>query len=124
MSLKAHSTQVPTLPNLSVVGQKNYSYAVKCERCPGVCKTEMKVRGFTLNYNASQLLHMHTMRELVFDFVRNEEQQEVTVMYRRIDRNKERDLVTSMSQKAYRVVYDKRRILRPSFDTVPYGYQL
>ena len=46
-------------------GPKNYAYKL-CNSMNGEVKRVCKVRGITLNYNASQLVHLDTIKDLAF----------------------------------------------------------
>ncbi|KAK6169713.1 hypothetical protein SNE40_020708 [Patella caerulea] len=99
-------------------GPKNYAY----RQSDG--KTVCKVRGFTLNYRASQQLNYAIMKENV----RHVNQNEPLVIANpfKITRSRDRRLWTRPENKRYKIVYDKRFVQfnddgQPS-NTYPYGY--
>lgn len=100
------------------VGPKNYAYQLDNG------KTTCKVRGITLNCRASQLVNFETVSNMVKN-IHNESNDVITVTEpSRIMRDKHnKDLYTREFKKDYRIVYDKR-VIRPDFTTVPYGYTL
>ncbi|XP_071507356.1 uncharacterized protein [Diadema antillarum] len=97
-------------------GPKNYAYKLDNG------KTSCKVKGITLNYSNSQLLNFDTMKQMVKN-VGSDKSEKITVTNpHQITREcKKQRIETRVGSKDYRVVYDKR-IIRPDFFTVPYGY--
>ena len=97
-------------------GPKNYAYKLNSGQ------VYCKVRGFTLNYQASKVLNFESMKDSLFSWKRKEPSEKV-VIRNEIRRNKRTCTVyNKVIEKHYNVVYDKRRIL-PDFKTVPFGYK-
>ena len=93
-------------------GPKNYAY--KLNNGETVCK----VKGFTLNYQASTILNMEAIKEMVT----NDQTQKYTVSYERFVRDKEQWTITiTQLNKVYGFVNDKR-VLKNDFYTYPYGF--
>ena len=93
-------------------GPKNYGYEVSDKT------TYCKVKGLTLNYQASQIVNFNTMLSMV----KGDEGQKVALTYpSKITRERGHVVRSRSMTKQYRVVYDKRRIL-PNLDTLPFGY--
>ncbi|XP_042908649.2 uncharacterized protein [Parasteatoda tepidariorum] len=94
-------------------GPKNYAY----KTCSG--KTACKIRGFTLNFENSQILNFSTLRDVVTE---NERGTLVTLNPRKISRDlKGARVVNRREEKRYKFNFDKRVILE-DFKTYPYGY--
>ena len=98
-------------------GPKNYAYITNNG------KTETKIRGITLNYNATKTINMDVMRHLVDSHVNGHTEEKVTVEnpYKITRDKKERNIVTKKMKKDYRIVYNKR-VVKENYGTVPYGY--
>ena len=98
-------------------GPKNYGYKTNTG------KTEVKVRGITLDYTARQKVNFKSMCELVS--LRAECGVTGTVSVDipfRITRNtRTKEIQTKRMKKDYRVVYNKRVII-DDYKTLPYGY--
>ena len=89
-------------------------------------KTEVKVRGFSLTYDASQHLTMDRMRELVFaKFAHHEPLDDgEQISFPQICRDKNARVYTRHAKKIYKPVFGKRIVNRydPNLTTKPYGY--
>ena len=98
-------------------GPKNYAYLTNNG------KSITKIRGITLNYDASKTINMDVMRHLVDLYVDCHIQDKVTVgiPYKITRDKKEKNIVTKRMEKDYRVVYNKR-VVKENYKTVPYGY--
>ena len=124
-------------------GPKSYSY---------VCSdgsSSTKLKGFTLNHETSQLLNFESIRNLVLfwaapdvhhlssdvtgnhaddddhDYAQNlaREQPTIDVRYRKICRDKKKFLLFNREEiKKYKVTYTKRRLVKGTYSTLPYGY--
>lgn len=97
-------------------GPKSYAYALNNG------KEVAKVKGFTLNYENSQLLNRRSMEEII-----DKQTQHVELKYNMITRNKEnKTLVNKLVAKKFKFEYDKRMIMRTDSDdtieTLPWGY--
>ena len=94
-------------------GPKNYSYKLDS----GV--THCKVKGFSLNINASKIIDFEKIKNIVLT---GSDEKTETVEQNLITRDKSNWTVhTKLCQKKYRLVYDKRFIL-DDLTTVPFGY--
>ena len=98
-------------------GPKNYAYLTNNG------KTETKIRGITLNYDATKKINMDVMRHLVDSHVNGHNEEKVTVVNpHKITRDKkEKNIVTKKMKKDYRIVYNKR-VITENYGTLPYGY--
>ena len=98
-------------------GPKNYAYLTNNG------KTETKIRGITLNYDASKKINMDVMRHLVDSRVNGHNEEKVTVVnpYKITRDKKEKNIVTNKMKKDYRIVYNKR-VITENYGTLPYGY--
>ena len=98
-------------------GPKNYAYITNNG------KTETKIRGITLNYDATKTINIDVMRHLVDSHVNCHTEEKVTVENpHKITRDKkEKNIVTKKMKKDYRIVYNKR-VITENYGTLPYGY--
>ena len=98
-------------------GPKNYAY--ETNNGNGI----VKIRGITLNYDASKTINVDVIRHLVDLYVDCYIQDKVTVgIPHKITRDKkEKNIVTKRTKKDYRIVYNKR-VVKENYETVPYGY--
>ena len=97
-------------------GAKNYAYKLNTGEV--VCK----VRGFSLNFSASQVVNLDSMKKALMLWKKKEEQMEMTTIKTMILRNKYTGVVYSKEMpKNYGVVYNKR-VVAPDFTTKPYGF--
>jgi hypothetical protein len=97
-------------------GPKSYAYRTNTGK--RVCK----IKGFTLNFSAQQVLHMDALSELVLD----NPEQVLTTYPLQFTIGKDHSITTNPKpEKNFRLTFDKRRILpftHHAVDTVPYGY--
>ena len=100
------------------MGPKNYGY--EYVEKDGQRKSTCKVKGLTLDYNTSQLIHFHQMLEWSKSESRNFS---VTAKYNRIKKHSDRKVTTEEQTKTYKFTYNKRVVLVKGY-TVPYGYDL
>ena len=98
-------------------GPKNYGYVTNTG------EAILKIRGITLNYDASKTINVEVMRHLVELYVDYDEQEKVTINipYKITRDKKEKNIVTKRTKKDYRIVYNKR-VVKDNYETVPYGY--
>ena len=98
-------------------GPKNYGYVTNTG------EAILKIRGITLNYDASKTINVDVMRHLVDLYVDCHIQDKVTINipYKITRDKKEQNIVTKRTKKDYRIVYNKR-IVKDNYETVPYGY--
>lgn len=101
-------------------GPKHYAYKVWCEK-DQLEKILMKVKGFKLTYKTAAQINFDRLRENVHAFVQDQNRIETNVHIRRIERTQNREVVTVLRKKVYRVTYTKR-VVKPDFTTIPYGY--
>lgn len=101
-------------------GPKNYSYKVYSTMKKNY-QYVTKIRGFSLTSTASKRLNFRSVKRCVFQFVKSRFCKETNLVFSRIERTKDRNVITKQICKKYRIVYTKRVIL-PNFKTVPYGY--
>ena len=83
------------------------------------------MRGFTLDWSASQHLNFHTLKEHVLNQAREEDQPTIDIFnpckIRRA--KKDRIVFNNEEKKRYRMVCNKRKIDYVKMDTLPYGYK-
>ena len=97
-------------------GPKNYAFKLNTG------EVTCKIRGFSLNYRASLLLNLESMKKSLFAFVKNNPQH-LSTYKTEIRRNKyTMQVYNSNVKKRYKVVYNKRRII-DNFETVPFGFK-
>ena len=98
-------------------GPKNYGYVTNTG------EAILKIRGITLNYDASKTINVDVMRHLIELYVDCHIQDKVTVNipYKITRDKKEKNIVTKRTKKDYRIVYNKR-VVKENYETVPYGY--
>lgn len=84
-------------------------------------KSCVKVRGITLNSTTGKRLNFSVLKELVLHYLNTGTRDNIDIVMDRIQREPDRTVVTKTLRKRYRVVYDKRRVLRNG-STLPYGY--
>lgn len=83
--------------------------------------TAIKVKGFRIDYDTSATINFDNLCRKIQLYVKNGCREETEVLIPRIERTKDRQLTTAYRKKVYRVTYDKR-IVKPDFTTIPYGY--
>ena len=109
------------VPNARIVkfvgmGPKNYGYEFVDK--DGKRKSTCKVKGLTLDYNTSQVIHFDRM----LNWVKGESKDfRETINYHRIRKHKDKTVATELQSKTYRFTYTKRVIVGDGY-TVPYGY--
>ena len=99
-------------------GPKNYGYVTNTG------EAMLKIRGISLTYDATKILNIGTMRDLVDSYVIDGDRHEkltITIPYKITRDKKEKNIATKRTKKDYRVVYNKR-IVKENYETVPYGY--
>ena len=98
-------------------GPKNYAYRLNTGQ------TVVKVRGFSLNHSASQIINFATMKEALIEWYEGGSQPELITVSTQIARDKHRATVYNRKvPKHYGIVYDKNRVIH-GFKTVPHGYR-
>jgi len=97
-------------------GPKNYAYRLNTGQV--ICK----VRGFTLNYDASQIVNFKSMREALHAWKNNIKSADLITVMAQIRRHKHQARIfTKTMRKQYSVVYNKR-LVKKDFTTRPFGY--
>ena len=98
-------------------GPKNYCYKTNSG------KTEVKVRGITLDCTARQKVNFDVICALVF--LRGEcgvtGQVSVDIPFRITRNTQTKEIQTKRMKKDYRIVYNKR-VIKDNYKTLPYGY--
>lgn len=97
-------------------GPKNYGYIVNTG------DSIVKIRGFRLTSQVSNILNFKLMKKFVHNFVKNNISDCIKLPYFKIVRTKEREILSKHEDKTYKIVYDKRVVLNNYF-TVPFGYK-
>ena len=103
-------------------GPKNYAYKIMDNK--NVSKTVCKVRGITLNYNASQLVNF----EVIKDMILNREPDHIVNVHTENKIKRKRkiggavSILTEPEDKLYRVSFFKRRRLNDN-NSIPFGYK-
>ena len=100
-------------------GPKNYSMRIR--KPDGTTETKIKIRGFTSSYQQAAHLNRKTLKRKVFEFLRDGVSAPTTVVRPKIERRPNREVVTVTRKKDYRIVYDKRRVMKDG-STLPFGY--
>lgn len=101
-------------------GPKNYAMKIYSTEDKHF-KYVTKIRGFTLDSTASKRLNFKSLKNDVLQFVQQNDPEEKTLIFPQIVRTVDRKVLSKMSKKKYRVVYDKR-VVRKDATTVPYGW--
>ena len=97
-------------------GAKNYAYRLNMGEV--VCK----VRGFSLNLSAAQVVNLNSMKEALHAVKDVDVYPEMVTLKTMIMCNKLTAIIyTRMMPKNYGVVYNKQ-VVREDFSTIPYGY--
>ena len=105
-------------------GPKSYAYITNTG------ERTTKLKGFTLNHEVTKLLNFDSICRLVLFWadpdnnpLPHDEKPHVEVSYSKIRRNKYQfKLFNREELKKFRVTYSKRRLLRGTYDTEPYGF--
>ena len=99
-------------------GPKNYSYKLNSG------ETVCKVRGFSLNHNASLIINFDSMKNALDQWLSSDSCSTPLVTVKtEILRNKHVPIVYNrVVEKHYGVVYDKRKIIE-DYRTVPFGFK-
>ncbi|KAG5871116.1 hypothetical protein JTB14_036743 [Gonioctena quinquepunctata] len=98
-------------------GPKNYAYTVYSptkNEYNQVCK----VKGFMLNYQASQLVNFDSMKRMIL----NTEEPSIPILSKNIRRTATHEVVTKKDIKQYQPNSTKRKFLS-NHDSVPYGFK-
>ena len=95
---------------------KNYAYHLNSG------EVVSKVREFSLNFSASQVVNLDNMKKALLAWKNKQDQVEMVTLKTVILRNKLTAIVYSTNMpKHYGVIYNKR-VVMDDFTTVPYGY--
>jgi hypothetical protein len=103
-------------------GPKNYAYRI-VDSATNKKKTICKVRGITLNYNASHFVNFDSIRDMIL----GQEEESVTVHTEHKIKRKRKSggmvsIITEPEDKTYRISFFKRRRLHDE-TSVPFGYK-
>ena len=110
--------EVPNARIVKFVGMEPKNYGYEFVDKDGKRKSTCKVKGLTLDYNTSQVIHFDCM----LNWVKGESKDfRETVNYHRIRKNKDKTVATELQSETYRFTYTKRVIVGDGY-TVPYGY--
>ncbi|KAK4883382.1 hypothetical protein RN001_006701 [Aquatica leii] len=101
-------------------GPKNYSFNVYSPE-KKTNSTICKVKGLSLNYANSKVINFKKMRDIIFN---DDTEHLYLINDRKIVRTKMYDVISRPERKIYKTVYNKRRRLRESYDTLPYGFKV
>ena len=94
-------------------GPKSYSYKLNTDT------VVRKIKGISLNYTNAAIIDFDCMRQIVF----GKKQLVKIPTSNQISRVKHRGIVYNRpTSKTYRKVFDKRVIVKNTYNTVPYGY--
>lgn len=97
-------------------GPKNYALKLSCGQ------VIIKVKGFSLNFNASQVINFDSMKQVLLAWQNKLPSPEMITVKGMILRNKYEGIIyTKQVSKQYGLVYTKR-VVNNAFETVPYGY--
>jgi hypothetical protein len=99
-------------------GPKNYAYTVACGGDLNKIKTVCKVRGLSLNYSASKIVNLDTIKNMTL----NNEAPVYVNNPAKIIRVKHFKLATCSQSKIYRIRVTKRRLVE-DHNTLPYGFK-
>jgi hypothetical protein len=104
-------------------GPKNYAYKI-VNSATNQRKTICKVRGITLNYNASHLVNLDVIRDMI---LKRKTEENVTVYKAKKIKRKRTgggvvSIITKPEDKIYRISFFKRRRLHDE-TSVPFGYK-
>ena len=82
--------------------------------------TVVKSKGFTLDSETSDILHLTQMKNMVIDFAFGDVIEKLELKTEGIRRTKEHEIVTRQLVKSFNVTADKRW-LGSNFELFPYG---
>jgi hypothetical protein len=107
-----------TITEFVSCGPKQYAYKTSKGNCT------VKIRGICLTHEASKLLNFGSMKKMVqlhLGHIDAEEGEVIKITYPQILRTRKNLVITQISSKTMRIVYDKCRVL-PSGVCLPFGY--
>lgn len=82
----------------------------------------MKIRGISLDSDAERILNFESMKRLVLALVNQQDMDDfVIVKFLQIVRTKDHRVISRVTSKRYKPVFNKRRLLE-NFDSLPFGY--
>ncbi len=110
------------MENFFLLGPKNYAYKVKDSKSGKIVGCVTKVKGFALNYSTGAHINFSRLKRQVVKFVKEDEIDEITIYQTQIRRMKDHRIVSEIQRKKHNLVYTKRRIKKPCFETLPFGY--
>ncbi|XP_030761194.1 uncharacterized protein LOC115886248 [Sitophilus oryzae] len=98
-------------------GPKNYAYRVYSPKS-GEYSITCKVKGLSLNYNASQTINFETIKSMVL----TEQPEPIPIIYRQIRRTADHKVITTQLTKLYRPLSTKRKFDEEGH-SLPFGYK-
>ncbi len=99
-------------------GPKTYAYLVQ-STTKNTVEEVCKVKGLTLNMTSAKKVNFEQLRMMV----QKEGDTSVTIINDRIRRTGDRDLLTVVEPKIFKITGAKRRAIQDSYDTLPYGFK-
>ena len=96
------------------------TWTIICEH-PQKMSTVVKSKGFTLDSETSDILHLTQMKNMVIDFAFGDVIEKLELKTEGIRRTKEHEIVTRQLVKSFNVTADKRW-LGSNFELFPYGW--
>ncbi|XP_030757090.1 uncharacterized protein LOC115882961 [Sitophilus oryzae] len=99
-------------------GPKNYTYKVYSPKT-GEYSITCKVKGLSLNYNASQTVNFETIKSMVLT---EEEPEPVPIIYKQIRRTGDHKVMTTQLTKLYRPLSTKRKFDEQG-GSLPFGFK-
>ena len=110
--------EVPNVRTVKFVGMGPKNYGFEFVDKDGHRRSTCKVKGLTLDYNKSQVIHLDRM----LNWVKGDRKDfRKTVNSNRIRKHKDKTVATELQSNTYRFTYTKRVIVGDGY-TVPYGY--
>jgi very-short-patch-repair endonuclease len=109
-------------------GCKNYSYEVYYPKS-NTRKYFCKVKGLALNFITENIINFDSMKKLIDEYIKKLSEEndclvnELEVPQKIIRVTPFLEMETKKIMKKYKFVYDKRRLLKDSYTTVPFGYK-
>jgi hypothetical protein len=102
-------------------GPKNYGYKV-VGREDGQPKYALKIKGLTLNHNASKTANYDSLKAMVLEYVQwGDDNPKHTIKYDQIRKREGGRVLTVPAEKTWRVVMDKR-VIMGDLSSRPFGY--
>lgn len=110
-----------TIEEFIAAGPKQYGLKLR-HNGTGEQKYILKVRGFTMDYAAKQLLSYDVMKQMIFRKYGKHREERVTLTYPHIKRTKLSEVYTVKLLKTYTPVYGKGTVME-NYETRPFGFR-